>query len=215
MTITPSIDLAVRKDVEQDGQTDRRKDGAPARDGTIVVLANHKGGVTKTTSTANLGAMIAEAGRQILMVDCDPQANLSEAFGWGEERPGERLEDLLARPEVAFGFTPPIALGGSVTASPTWRERLRIIACTDALADLAADLPHTAGPGYETRLRDVLAPLRSRFDVILLDTPPGLGNLSGMAMLAADRLLIPRSRPTSTSVAPASCTTSSRTRSPA
>ncbi|MGH3002379.1 MAG: ParA family protein [Gaiellaceae bacterium] len=191
MTITPSIELSVCKEAEQDVQIDRRKYEAPARDGAIVVLANHKGGVTKTTSTANLGAMIAEAERQVLMVDCDPQANLSEAFGWGEERSGERLEDLLARPEVALGFMPPIALGGSITPSPAWRERLRIIACTDALADVAADLPHTVGPGYEMRLRDVLAPLRSRFDVILLDTPPGLGNLSGMAMLAADRLLIP------------------------
>ena len=191
MTTTPSIDTSVRKDGQHDVKTDRRKDAAGAPGAAVIVLANHKGGVTKTTSTANLGALIAEAGRRVLIVDCDPQANLSEAFGWTDERPGERLEDLLGHPEAALGFTPPIAIDASVVPSPAWRELLRIIACTDALADVAADLPHTAGPGYETRLRDILTPLRSRFDVILLDTPPGLGNLSGMAMLAADRLLIP------------------------
>ncbi len=72
-----------------------------------------------------------------------------------------------------------------------WRGQLRIIPCTDALADVAADLPATVGDGYQYRLRMVLDSLRDRFDVMLLDTPPGRGNLSGMAVLAADGLLIP------------------------
>ena len=152
---------------------------------------NHKGGVTKTTSTANLGAMLAEAGRRVLIVDCDPQANLSEAFGWTDELPGERLEDLLTHPEAATRYIPPQALQPDVARDLSWRERLRIIPCTDALADVAADLPTSAGEGYETRLRQILEPLRPGFDFVLLDTPPGLGNLSGMAVLAADGLLIP------------------------
>jgi chromosome partitioning protein len=156
----------------------------------VIVLANHKGGVTKTTSTANLGAMLAEAGRRVLMVDCDPQANLSEAFGWSEELPGERLEDLLSHPDAAHRYEPPVALQPDISSDLAWRELLRILPCTDALADVAADLP-TTGDGYEHRLRTVLEPLRDRFDVILLDTPPGRGNLSGMAVLAADGLLIP------------------------
>lgn len=135
--------------------------------------------------------MLAEAGRRVLVVDCDPQANLSEAFGWGAERPGERLEDLLVAPDAARRFSPPSALDPDVAADVAWRRRLRIIPCTDVLADIAADLPATLGPGYETRLAEVLLPLRARFDLILLDTPPGLGNLSGMAVLAADALLIP------------------------
>jgi chromosome partitioning protein len=83
-----------------------------------------------------------------------------------------------------------LALQPEVAPGLEWRERLRIIPCTDALADIAADLPHTGG-GYETRLRDVLEPLRREFAFVLLDTPPGLGNLPGMAVLAADGLLIP------------------------
>ena len=141
--------------------------------------------------SANLGATFAEAGRRALIVDCDPQANLSEAFGWVEELPGERLEDLLANPEAAGRYTPPIALQPDVAPGLEWRERLRIIPSTDALADVAADLPVTGGPGYEMRLREVLEPLREQFDLVLLDTPPGLGTLSGMAVLAADGLLIP------------------------
>jgi chromosome partitioning protein len=157
----------------------------------VIVVANHKGGVTKTTSTANLGAMFAEAGRRVLIVDCDPQANLSELFGWVEELPGERLEDLLAHPAAAARYAPPPALQADVGPDLTWRERLSIIPATSALANVAADLAAAAEPGYELALRQVLKPLRPRFDLILLDTPPGLGTLSGMAMLAGDGLLIP------------------------
>jgi len=97
----------------------------------VLVLANHKGGVTKTTSTANLGACLAEAGHTVLIVDCDPQANLSEAFGWTEDLPGERLEDLLAHPAATVHYVPPLALLPDVAAQLGWRERLRIIPCTD------------------------------------------------------------------------------------
>jgi chromosome partitioning protein len=196
MTASTYAHPYVVDDVEKDRRTDSRIDGrtystTSAGSAFVIVLANHKGGVTKTTSTANLGACLAEAGRTVLIVDADPQANLSEAFGWSEELPGERLEDLLAHPEAAERYQPPPALQPDVAADLEWRERLRIIPCTDALADIAADLPVTAGEGWEHRLADLLTALRPRFDVVLIDTPPGLGNLSGMAMLAADGLVIP------------------------
>jgi chromosome partitioning protein len=199
-----SIATSVHNGVCKDGQVDRRVDvrieareaagqdsAYAARAAFVVVLANHKGGVTKTTSTANLGAMFAEAGRRVLLVDCDPQANLSEAFGWREDRPGERLEDLLAHPDAMQRYVPPVAVQADVAPRLAWREYLRIIPATDALADIAADLPAIVGAGYENRLREILDALRGQFDVILLDTPPGRGNLSGMAVLAADGLLIP------------------------
>jgi chromosome partitioning protein len=195
-----SIATPVRIDVRKDDQTDRRVDvqtdgrNGVNKDGPgafVIVLANHKGGVTKTTSTANLAAMLAEAGRRVLIVDCDPQANLSEAFGWYAEIPGERVEDLLENPDAAECYAPPLALQPDIAPQLPWRERLRIIPSTDALADVAADLPATAGPGHELRLRQVLEPLRGSFDLILLDTPPGLGTLVGIAVLAADGLLIP------------------------
>ena len=217
MTITTPIHPDARKDKWIDRCVDVQIDGRKAvgKDGSgafVIVLANHKGGVTKTTSTANLAAMLAEAGRRVLIVDCDPQANLSEAFGWYADIPGERLEDLLENPDAADRYAPPLALQPDVVPELPWRERLRIIPSTDALADVAADLPTTAGPGHELRLRQVLEPLRDSFDLILLDTPPGLGTLSGIAVLAADGLLIPALALTSTCAAPASCMTSSRAR---
>jgi chromosome partitioning protein len=190
------------KDEREDRRIDRRIDVCKDGDGrvppsaargraAVIVLANHKGGVTKTTSTANLGAMLAERGCRVLIVDCDPQANLSEAFGWTEDVVGERLEDLLAHPAAAARYQPPVALLPDVTPVPAWRDLLRIIPCTGALADVAADLPVAVGEGYESQLKRVVDALRLAFDYVLLDTPPGLGNLSGMAMLAADALLIP------------------------
>jgi chromosome partitioning protein len=197
MTITttthPHTHTGSHVDVPVDADKDGGKDSCSERgcDAFVIVLANHKGGVTKTTSTANLGVMFAEAGRRVLMVDCDPQANLSEAFGWGEDVPGERLEDLLANPNPGLGgYFPPVAIR-SAAYSVLWRERLRIIPVTDGLANIAADLPRIVGDGYEQRLAQVIEPLRPAFDVVLLDTPPGRGNLSGMAVLAADGLLIP------------------------
>ncbi len=104
---------------------------------------------------------------------------------------GAPLEDLLANPGSAARYQPPVALLPDVEPLAAWRELLRIIPCTDALADVAADLPSAVGDGYESQLKLVLGSQRPAFDYILLDTPPGLGNLSGMAILAADELLIP------------------------
>ena len=156
----------------------------------VIVLANHKGGCTKTTTTANLGASLAERGNRVLLVDCDPQANLSELFGVDELQVGERLEDLLANPAAVAGFAPRLALADDVGGELAWREQLALLPCTEQLAEVAAGLP-TAGEGYELRLKTIVDEFRPHFDFILLDTPPGLGNLSGMALIAADQVLIP------------------------
>ena len=184
MTITTPVHPDARKDRWIDRRVDVQIDGGKAvgkdRSGAfVIVLANHKGGVTKTTSTANLAAMLAEAGRRVLIVDCDPQANLSEAFGWYADIPGERLEDLLENPDAAERYVPPLALQPDVVPELPWRERLRIIPSTDALADVAADLPATAGPGHELRLRQVLEPLRGSFDLIRSTPRPGWGRCRG------------------------------------
>jgi chromosome partitioning protein len=97
----------------------------------------------------------------------------------------------LVHPDAASRYAPPAAISKDLAPGLAWRKRLRIIPATDALANVAADLPELAGDGHETRLRDVLEPLRERFDLVLLDTPPGLGTLPGLALLAADGLLIP------------------------
>jgi signal recognition particle GTPase len=103
-----AITTPIQPDGRKDGWTDRRVDvqidgrkavGKDAPGAFVIVLANHKGGVTKTTSTANLAAMLAEAGRRVLIVDCDPQANLSEK---GDPEDVEHMKQLAARARVPF-----------------------------------------------------------------------------------------------------------------
>lgn len=144
----------------------------------VLVFANHKGGVTKTTSAANLAGALVERGHQVLLVDADPQGNLSLAFGVTDETIGPRLEDLLERADPPRGRGEvPLDCGAA------------IIPATDALADVAVELAREAGA--EFRMRDVLRRYHDRFDWILIDTPPGIGPLSTMALIAADSVIVP------------------------
>lgn len=143
----------------------------------VVAVANHKGGVGKTTSVANLGPALAEVGHRVLMVDLDPQANLTEAFGLAE-RDGLRVEQLLADDGR-----------GVAEASEDVGERLWLVRASDALVEASWTLPRVEG--YEARLREVLEGAEELYDVVLVDTPPGLGVLPGLALFAADGVLVP------------------------
>jgi chromosome partitioning protein len=156
----------------------------------VITLANHKGGVGKTTGTANIGAALAQAGYRVLLIDADPQANLGETFGLDDDRaPGLRLEDILDKPAWDHA---PAAWSHRVDENGTTvplAGGVHLIPCTDALADTAAELGQQ--PGSESRLRAVVELLGEDYDWVLIDTPPGLGVLSSMAMLAADSVIVP------------------------
>jgi chromosome partitioning protein len=138
-----------------------------------IVLANHKGGCGKTTTTANLGVAFAARSRRVLLIDADPQANLTEAFG---HDPTSGLAHALTDPAAAV-----IHRGLPRDA--------HLIPCA---ADLEAAVAAGANqPGFALRLRDLVHHLAPEYDAILIDTPPGLGPLSSMAMLAADYVLVP------------------------
>ena len=158
----------------------------------VIAIANDKGGVGKTTTTANLGAALAARDRRVLLVDADPQANLSELFGVDDERePGPRLEDALTTelptaPEPWSARRIPdtdelVELAGGV----------HILPCTERLADSVDALTHV--PEGEYRLRALLDEYAQRYDYILIDTPPGAGALrtSTLALLAADWVIVP------------------------
>jgi chromosome partitioning protein len=148
------------------------KEGLVAK---IIVWANHKGGVGKTTATANSSAALAERGARVLAVDLDPQGHLGEMFGIGANG-RVRLEHVM--------------LGNATAADAivTVHERVDLLPCTEELAE--AQFQVAADPNGAQRLRQVLEPLTDDYDYILLDSPPGIGFWSGMALLTAQWALI-------------------------
>ena len=144
----------------------------------IYALANQKGGVGKTTTAVNLGALMAEHGHRVLLVDMDPQANATSSLGVDKNALSHSVYNLLV-------------------GSETPRELITLTACQGL--DLLPSSPALAGAevelvemrGRETRLRQALASVRARYDFVLIDTPPSLGMLTVNALTAADGVLIP------------------------
>jgi len=144
---------------------------------TVYAIANQKGGVGKTTTAVNVAACIAEAGYETLLVDVDPQANATVGLGIPRTRT-PALYDVLSGKATAMD---------AVTDSPI--EGLKAIPAGAGLAGANVELPRMEG--YEHRLRECLAPIRERFEYVLLDCPPSLGPLTVNALVAADRVIVP------------------------
>jgi chromosome partitioning protein len=145
---------------------------------TIIAVANQKGGVGKTTTTANLGASLAELGQRVLLVDLDPQGNLTAAVGLDRRTEGTIADSLLDR---AFPI-PILSVDGPFT-------HIHLVPSAILLA--AAEAALMTKLGRELRLRDQLLPVADDFDFVLIDTPPSLGLLTINAMVAATRIIIP------------------------
>ncbi len=143
-----------------------------------VALLNQKGGVGKTTTTVNLGAALAESGLRTLLVDLDPQSNLSLHFG---------VETDEGRPSTSSLFADPPATAWDCVVEA--RPGLSFIPADTELALVEGEL--AGRPDVQSVLRNALAPLHTRFDCILLDCPPGLGVLSVNALTAANEVIVP------------------------
>jgi chromosome partitioning protein len=144
----------------------------------IIAVANQKGGVGKTTTTANLGASLTELNRRVLLVDMDPQGNLTAAFGL--EKQAERtIADALLDRQCAL----PIVSANHSLAG------LDLIPSAIPLAGAEAALMNKLG--RELRLRDQLATVEDVYDFILIDTPPALGLLTINALVAATAVVVP------------------------
>ena len=148
----------------------------------IFSIANQKGGVGKTTTTINLATALALAEQRILVVDMDPQANLTSGVGLkGHAAPAGTIYQALTAPD-------PI----DDPAAFTLETRVKDLWLIPADRNLTgAEVELVTLPNRERRLRDLIEPLRNRFDFILIDTPPSLGLLTLNALVAADAVVIP------------------------
>jgi len=142
----------------------------------VIAIAQHKGGVGKTTTTINLGAALQRKGYKVLLIDLDAQANLTESLAVSSEQSKGILEALKgqAKPE-------------SLTIKT--QSGLDIIAANIDLAGLEVELLNAVG--RELILKEVIKPLRKHYDYILIDCAPSLGLLTVNALTAADLVYIP------------------------
>jgi chromosome partitioning protein len=152
--------------------------GGPA---VVAVCVNQKGGVGKTTSTVNIAYLLARRGCRVLVVDCDPQANASIHLGID---PHERDVARRTLTHVLFDGVP---LGEAVTTACD--GVLEVLPSSISLA--AADAEILKEPNGTLLLREKLDEVRERYDFILIDCPPNLGQVTVSALNAADQVLIP------------------------
>ncbi len=145
----------------------------------VVVVANQKGGVLKTTLTANLGVLLHQAGARVLLIDLDPQAHLGWTLGQNPDELTATVYDAMIRPQTS-------SLASVIQPSVFGPDIAPInIAASDVDNEFASK------PLWGHFLRSALDPIRAQYDYILIDSAPNLGKLTVLSFLAGDYILIP------------------------
>jgi chromosome partitioning protein len=144
--------------------------------GRVFAVVNQKGGVGKTTTAVNLAASIAASERSTLLIDFDPQANASSAFGING--PALQVYDMLSG-----------ACSALEAVLPTELSHLHLIPSGEDLS--GAEIELVGAEERQSRLRTAIEPILGLYDYILIDCPPSLGLLTLNALVAASSVLIP------------------------
>ena len=158
------------------------KDKAPVKhvvgQTKVMAIINQKGGVGKSTTAINLSAALGELGKQVLLVDLDPQGNSSSGLGFEKSQVHNCVYDVLLN-DVAI----------EDVIIPDVGEGLDLVPATINLAGAEVEL--VSEMARENRLKDAVGSLRGKYDYVFIDCPPSLGLLTVNALVAADKLLIP------------------------
>lgn len=144
----------------------------------VIAIINQKGGVGKSTTAINLSAALGEMGKQVLLIDLDPQGNSSSGLGVEKNRVSRCIYDALLND---------IPLTDIII--PDVSKGLDVVPATINLAGAEVEL--VSEMARENRLKDAIGPMRGRYDYVFIDCPPSLGLLTINALVAADKLLIP------------------------
>ncbi|GKX68999.1 ParA family protein [Inconstantimicrobium mannanitabidum] len=147
-----------------------------------IAIFNQKGGCSKTSTCSNLAAALSLKNKKVLLVDCDPQSNLTSSVGIDDETLESTIYTLLTSRDISYESINKVIL-------PTTYKNLSIIPSDITLSDAEISLSNTMS--RETILKRILAKVKDEYDFILLDCPPSLGLLSLNALCAADDIIIP------------------------
>jgi chromosome partitioning protein len=139
----------------------------------VISISNHKGGVGKTTSALNIGAGLNKLGKKVLLIDLDPQANLSQSLG------------LVDQDKNIYG-----AIRGEYKLQPiNIIKGLDLIPSTLDLSGAEVELSGEAGREYI--LKELIDPIKKQYDYVIIDSPPSLGLLTINSFTASDEVFIP------------------------